>query len=464
MANRISTKKAKRLIFLLRSTELMRIKPAAKSLGLSRNTVRRYLRTYLSAKSVCEDRLPTDEEIFPPFSKTSVHSKNKMHLKKECKWKSNLLNESDLEQILQWKKSKDKRKWDWAITLLSAQEGMQIKDIAKKVERHPDTVKEWIMNYSKKGLSVFQKHRKANEAIQLNIISKKENLIKLIHETPQLHGINRTSWGVQSLSDAYRNHYGSSLSKSSLSEYLKKEGYSFKKAREVLTSPDPLFREKLDKIKSILSNLKPNEKFFSVDEFGPFAVKMKGGRSLTKGNEVKSYPQIQRSKGCLICTAALELSTNQITHFYSLKKNTKEMIRLLEVLIQEYVNEERIYFSWDAASWHASKELYSKIEEINSDDYKKINKSPFVELAPLPASAQFLNVIESVFSGLAKSVIHNSNYQSVEEAKKAIDTYFSERNLNFKKNPKRAGKMIWGNERVAPSFSETNNCKDPAWR
>ena len=464
MANLISTKKAKRLILLLRSNESIRIKPAAKSLGISRNTMRRYLRNYLVAKSSFADRLPTDAEIYAPFTKNGITSKNKIPFIKECKWKSNLLSDGDLKEILYWKKSKDKRKWERAITLLSAQSGMQIKDIAKKVERHPDTVEEWIRDYSKKGLSAFQKQRKLNEAIQLNIVSKKENLIKLIHETPQLHGINRTSWGVQSLSDAYRNHYGSSLSKSSLSEYLKKEGYSFKKAREVLTSPDPLFREKLDKIKSILSNLKPNEKFFSVDEFGPFAVKMKGGRSLTKGNEVKSYPQIQRSKGCLICTAALELSTNQITHFYSLKKNTKEMIRLLEVLIQEYVNEERIYFSWDAASWHASKELYSKIEEINSDDYKKINKSPFVELAPLPASAQFLNVIESVFSGLAKSVIHNSNYQSVEEAKKAIDTYFSERNLNFKKNPKRAGKMIWGNERVAPSFSETNNCKDPAWR
>lgn len=37
--------------------------------------------------------------------------------------------------------------------------------------------------------------------------------------------------------------------------------------------------------------------------------------------------QWQRSKGKLICTAVLELSTNQITHFYSKKKNTEEMIK-----------------------------------------------------------------------------------------------------------------------------------------
>ena len=31
----------------------------------------------------------------------------------------------------------------------------------------------------------------------------------------------------------------------------------------------------------------------------------------------------------------------------------------------------------------------------------------------------------------------------------------------FKEHPRRAGNKIWGKERVAPAFSESNNCKDP---
>jgi hypothetical protein len=50
----------------------------------------------------------------------------------------------------------------------------------------------------------------------------------------------------------------------------------------VLTSSDPLFREKLDNITNILSQLGENERFFSVDEFRPFSIKMKGERSLQK--------------------------------------------------------------------------------------------------------------------------------------------------------------------------------------
>ena len=85
-------------------------------------------------------------------------------------------------------------------------------------------------------------------------------------------------------------------------------------------------------------------------------------------------------------------------------------------------------------------------------------------MAPLPARAQFLNVIKSVFSGLAVSVIHNSDYPSVDDAMAAIDRYFAERNLLFLQNPKRAGGKIWGDERVVSTFQEGQNCKNPRFR
>ncbi len=157
----------------------------------------------------------------------------------------------------------------------------------------------------------------------------------------------------------------------------------------------------MNKIEGILSNLSLDEKFFSVDEYGPFSIKTKGGRKLVPKGTYPTYPQFQKSKGWLIMTAALELSTNQVTHFYSLKKDTDEMIKLLDILLKEYTNEKKLYLSWDAASWHISKKLNKRIEEINSD-----LALPNVETAPLPSRAQFLNVIESVFSGMSKAIIH----------------------------------------------------------
>ena len=100
---------------------------------------------------------------------------------------------------------------------------------------------------------------------------------------------------------------------------------------------------------------------------------------------------------------------------------------------------------------------------INSPEYQAAHRCPLVKLVPLPSRAQFLNVIESVFSGMAHAVIHNSNYQSADEAKAAIDRHFVERNSYFRDNPRRAGGKIWGDELVAPKFSESNNCKDPRY-
>lgn len=239
-------------------------------------------------------------------------------------------------------------------------------------------------------------------------------------------------------------------------------GYRWRKARIVLTSLDPDYTEKLNHIRSILSRLRPDEALFSIDEFGPFSVKMKPGRSLSAPGEQRVVPQWQKSKECLIVTAALELSSNQVTHFYSQKKNTEEMIRMMEILVGSYRDRRRLYLSWDAASWHISKRLHERVQEHNATVLR--GNGTEVQTAPLPSGAQFLNVIESVFSGMARTIIHNSDYKTLNEAKAAIDRYFAERNAHFRLHPKKAGRTIWRKERELAGFSEANNCKDPLYR
>ena len=135
---------------------------------------------------------------------------------------------------------------------------------------------------------------------------------------------------------------------------------------------------------------------------------------------------------------------------------------MMERLVQKYQDRRKLYLSWDAASWHISKGLYKRVEEHNAAIVS--GNGPTVETAPLPAGAQFLNVIESVFSGMARSIIHNSDYKTLDDAKAAIDRYFADRNAHFTLHPKRAGKKIWGKEREVSEFSLANNCKDPRYR
>ena len=278
------------------------------------------------------------------------------------RWKIKSIPEKDLITLKQWRLSTDRRKWEKAVVVLDVLNGKPISRTAFKVERSRRKIKEWLKSFEQEGLKGIQtnKKKKISKKIIQNVETKKSNLIKLIHETPKNFGINRASWSLESLQSAYKQTYGITISNSMISEYIKSMGYGFRKAKKVLTSPDPKYREKLQHITKILSDLTDKQKFFSVDEFGPFAIKIQGGTSIVKLGEVKTYPQWQKSKGSLICTAALELSHNQITHFYSSRKNTDEMIKLLDLLLVKYKAEEKIFFSWDAASWHASKKLNNK--------------------------------------------------------------------------------------------------------
>lgn len=346
-----------------------------------------------------------------------------------------------------------------ALCVLAHASGFSANQIAVFAGVSRNSVRRYLRAFDEGGcdrLFVSKQRRRIADDEEL-----KTALFSLLHEPPALSGINRTTWRMADIR-AVLAQRGISACADVVRTVIREAGFRWKSAKIVLTNHDPQYREKLAHIQDILEHLGTSERFFSIDEFGPFSVKMKAGRVLAAPGTQPTVPQWQKSKGCLILTAALELSRNQVTHFYSSAKNTKEMIRMANVLIPEHRGTTKLYLSWDAASWHMSKGLLLFVADHNGQAMQR--NEPMLELAPLPASAQFLNVIESVFSGMARAIIHSSDYDSKEAAQAAIDRYFAERNQHFRENPQRAGKKIWGKERAVADFSASNNCKDPAYR
>ena len=346
-----------------------------------------------------------------------------------------------------------------ALVVLADEQGFSGNQITQFLGVSSSSVFRYLKTYHAGGAeNLFQRkscaHKDNDEVLKTAVFC-------LLHEPPSLSGLNRTTWKMADIKKVL-NERGFPVCISVIRTIIKKAGFRWKMARVVLTSNDPDYREKLDYVHEVLANLKPDERFFSVDEYGPFSIKTTGGRVLVPPGTQPTVPQWQKSKGWIILTAALELSTNKLTHFYSRAKNTVEMIRMAKVLTQEYRGTTKIYLSWDAASWHMSKHLLNFIEEHNLTAAQ--NALPLINLAPLPAGAQFLNVIESVFSGMARAIIQNSDYSSTSEAMQAIDRYVLDRNSYFLANPKRAGKKLWGMERSKSEFDASNNCKDPEYR
>jgi transposase len=189
------------------------------------------------------------------------------------------------------------------------------------------------LEFGEEGLKDRSRRPKSIKTLAADNESNINGIFAVLHSPPSEFGINRTSWRITDIR-ASLGKSGILVSKHTIRRIVKNAGYSWKKARIALTSNDPNYRRKLNRIKKILSSLGLRERFFSVDEFGPVAIKMIGGRKLVGPGEHISVPQIQKSRGTLIITAALELSTNQIIHFYSQWKNTNEMLRLIDKLLE----------------------------------------------------------------------------------------------------------------------------------
>ena len=359
-------------------------------------------------------------------------------------WHIEFIRIEDRRLLTEWRRSKNKNLWQKAVTVLENQ-NLLPEEIAKKIERPVAEIRKWIKAFNRDGLDGLNPPRKpyANaQKRELALDQKRRRILEILHDSPRSFGINRSNWSFPSLAAAYSRQHDEPISTSTVGRLVKKSGYTMKKARKVLSSPDPQYREKVDLVLHTLQTLKPGELFFFVDELGPLRVKRYGGRTLVQKAEPYTIPQNQPYLGVVTMAGALNAVTNQVTWVYGRSKDTSAMIDLIEILFNQHRSASKLYITWDMASWHRSNLLVEWLDTFNEETERSAG-GPLIHLVPLPTSSQFLDVIEAIFSGMKKAVIHHSNYRSEKEMKAAISRHFAERNEYFLLNPKRAGKKIW---------------------
>jgi transposase len=366
----------------------------------------------------------------------------------------------DHATLLEWRASNDKTLWEKAVTVLENR-NLSLEKISEKIERSVNVIQRWIIAFNHRGMLGLDPPRKKRAPGEREAAAerRKKRLLDILHDRPRSFGISRASWNLTSLAKAYGGRYGEQVSRSCVSRALQQAGYSIKKARRVLTSPDPEYREKVEQVLNTLQNLKPNELFFFIDELGPVRVKKYGGRTLAAKGDVPTFPQLQAHRGSITMAGALSATANQVTWLFSPAKDTQSMIDLIEILFNQHPAVARIFLTWDAASWHSSVSLIEWLDAFNAQTLET-GVGPTIHLVPLPTSSQFLDVLEAVFSGMKRAVVHHSDYRNAVELKTAVSSHFAERNAFFKENPKRAGKRIWD----VDFFQDSNNLRSGVYR
>lgn len=357
--------------------------------------------------------------------------------------KAEIPDSTQLTTLLYHLKNGRHRERAKAATILARKRGIPNSIIARIFHCSSSSIKRYYTIYSKAGLSVLFGRSTRRYINKIEGSKKKtKRIVELLHQKPQAFGVNRTSWTQHALIQAYKQCYDETISRCTVARLIKIAGYGWKKARRILTSPDPNYRDKVSLLLKTLQSIAADEMYFFLDEWGPVQVRKRGGKAYSDKDNIPKIPRHQVSKGTVALVGALSATTNQMTWAFVTSKDTRSMMDFLETLFNQHHTKSKLFVTWDAVSWHNSNALIEWLDEFNKTSRRE-SAGPIIELVPLPTSAQFLNVIEGVLSGMTRAVINNSDYQSGEDMKLAISKYFSERNEHFRENPQRAGKKMW---------------------
>jgi len=181
------------------------------------------------------------------------------------------------------------------VVVLAHKRGVGIRTIADHLSISRALARKYVRAFSEGGVEdLFVRKKWAGGRLAENEEIRKA-VFAFLHEPPS-SGINRTTWRMADLTRVLSER-GTPVCAQIVREITRSASWKWRKARKVLTSCDPEYRQKVHHIQCILRELQEDEVFFSIDEFGPFSVRAQGDRKLMGPGELLTVPQYQKSKG-----------------------------------------------------------------------------------------------------------------------------------------------------------------------
>jgi transposase len=140
-----------------------------------------------------------------------------------------------------------------AIAIFAYYKGISQRSIARCLYLNREAIQGYVRSFKSGGVErLFDQSRKK---VKKNEDPKyKEAVFQILHAPPLSYNINRTTWRMRDLHSVLAMK-GYGLSYCYIRKIIKEAGYRFRKAKKNLTSNDPNYREKLQKITDILMNL-----------------------------------------------------------------------------------------------------------------------------------------------------------------------------------------------------------------
>ena len=235
--------------------------------------------------------------------------------------------------------------------------------------------------------------------LRLQAEQAKSQVEELLHRSPRLCGVDRSTWSLATLRPVLK--WMQTLTLSGMCQILERFDLHYKRGRQHVHSPDPLYNEKLAAIEQArnLALQAPAEVIFLYQDEQTANLRPLVGRSYRAKSEGGEKATGGASE-LIRLAGVLDVASGQVLVRRRESFNVKEMYRFFYHIEQHYPQADVIYIALDNWSVHFHPYVKENLERIHSK----------IRLLPLPTYAPWTNPIEKFWLKLNREFMKQHPY------------------------------------------------------
>jgi len=162
------------------------------------------------------------------------------------------LEPKELRRLKQLLKANNLRLYKRARVIELSSKGLKATEIAGYVDLHLNKVRKWIRRFNQEGIESLLPRYSPGRPLKISLKGRRE-IIKLLKTKPATLGLSLSSWSLRDLAKILQQRrIVKGISHIHLGRIIKAEGYSYKRSKRWITSPDPQYELKKTLLKKPL--------------------------------------------------------------------------------------------------------------------------------------------------------------------------------------------------------------------
>lgn len=300
--------------------------------------------------------------------------------------------------------------------------------VAVKLDVSDKTVRKWRDRFVAQGLDGLEDAKRSGRPPKIGAVSRCQVIAMACAKPCEFGVAYRDVWTVDSLTDAYHQHYPilCSMSRSSVQRTLSGGDIRPHKMDVWLHSPDPLFREKVTEICELYRYPPPGGVVLCVDEKP--GIQALGRKHATKTAGVGRHGRYEfeyKRNGTRKLIAAFNPHTGEVYGEMRETRTAADLVEFMEAIAEQHPVGD-VHIVWDNLNIHydGKDQRWTRFNARHGGRF---------HFHYTPIHASWVNQVELLFSILQRRVLRYGEFDSLDELDEAVIGFLDYWNVHERK-------------------------------